>query len=87
MRPRGVRTGREAPRVRSRFPRLVGSPQRRASPCSLAAAGSPFLSGYLLRLSTVGWLLLIGGAWKAIDDLLLLATFQKVPPLEERATD
>ena len=41
------------------------------------------ISGYLLTLSPFGWPLLIGGAVKAIYDLLLLAKFQKVRPPEE----
>jgi len=52
-------------------------------PRSLAAAVSPSISGYLLGLSGFGWPLVIGGALKAIYDLLLLAMFRHVRPPEE----
>ena len=45
---------------------------------------SPLLAGYLLGVSSFGWPLLIAGALKIIYDLLLLATFHKVRPPEER---
>jgi MFS family permease len=49
-----------------------------AVPRSLATAVSPILAGYLLTLSTFGWPLLIGGALKAIYDVLLLIKFRGV---------
>lgn len=52
-------------------------------PRSLATAASPLLSGYLLGLSTFGWPLVIGGALKAIYDVLLLVMFKAVRPPEE----
>jgi len=56
-------------------------------PRSLASAGSPFLAGYLLSLSTFGWPLLIAGVLKGAYDLLLLAMFARVKPPEEAAND
>jgi MFS family permease len=52
-------------------------------PRSLAAAISPFLSGYLLGMSTFGWPLIVGGGLKIVYDLLLLASFRKIRPPEE----
>ncbi len=69
---------------------VVTPPERAAAasitsvPRSLAAAVSPFLAGYLLNLSTFGWPLLLSGLLKAVYDLLLLATFRKVRPPEEK---
>jgi MFS family permease len=54
-----------------------------AVPRSLAQAAPPLAAGYLLGVSTFGWPLVIGGALKAIYDLLLLAMFAKVHPPEE----
>src|SRR5690606_537815 len=56
-------------------------------PRSLASAGSPFLAGYLLSLSTFGWPLLIAGVLKGVYDLLLLAMFSRVKPPEEVAKE
>jgi MFS family permease len=53
-------------------------------PRSLASAISPSIAGYLLTLSGFGWPLVIGGAIKAVYDLLLLAMFRHVRPPEER---
>jgi hypothetical protein len=44
---------------------------------------SPVLASYLLTLSTFGWPLIIGGALKAVYDLLLLLKFRKLRPPEE----
>jgi MFS family permease len=55
-----------------------------AVPRSLASAASPILAGWLLAVSTFGWPLIMAGALKIIYDLLLLATFHKVRPPEER---
>jgi MFS family permease len=52
-------------------------------PRSLAAATSPFVSGYLLGLSTFGWPLIAAGGMKIVYDLLLLARFRKIRPPEE----
>lgn len=54
-----------------------------AVPRSLAAAASPTLAGYLLGLSAFGWPLIIGGALKAVYDVLLLLQFGHVRPTEE----
>lgn len=53
-------------------------------PRSLASAASPLLSGYLLSLSTFGWPLLIAGIVKGVYDILLLGSFARLPPPEER---
>ena len=53
-------------------------------PRSLASAISPSIAGWLLTLSGFGWPLVIGGAIKAVYDLLLLAMFRHVRPPEER---
>ena len=54
-----------------------------AVPRSLAAAGSPLLTGYLLGLSAFGWPLVLAGAMKIAYDLTLLALFRNVRPPEE----
>jgi MFS family permease len=54
-----------------------------AVPRSLAAAGSPLLTGYLLGLSPFGWPLVVAGAMKIGYDLALLALFRNVRPPEE----
>ena len=68
---------------------VVTPPERPAAasvtsvPRSLASAASPLVSGYLLGLSAFGWPLVIGGALKALYDVLLLALFARVRPPEE----
>jgi len=52
-------------------------------PRSLATAVSPLLAGIMLEHSSFGWPLVCGGVLKAIYDLLLLARFAAVEPLEE----
>jgi MFS family permease len=54
-------------------------------PRSLAAAASPFLSGWLLGITSFGWPLVIGGVVKIVYDLLLLTLFRKIRPPEEDA--
>ncbi|MHB8730573.1 MAG: MFS transporter [bacterium] len=54
-----------------------------AVPRSLASAASPILAGYLLTLSSFGWPLIIGGALKAVYDVLLLVKFRGVRAAEE----
>ena len=54
-----------------------------AVPRSLAAAGSPLLTGYLLTLSPFGWPLVVAGAIKIGYDLTLLMLFRNVRPPEE----
>ncbi len=53
-------------------------------PRSLAAAGGPWLAGYLLTISAFGWPLVVAGAVKIVYDLLLLVLFANVRPPEER---
>src|SRR5256886_13938340 len=52
-------------------------------PRSLAAALPPVLAGWMLDHSTFGWPLIVGGAMKAVYDLMLLAQFRSVRPNEE----
>jgi MFS family permease len=53
-------------------------------PRSLAAALTPLLAGIMLEHSSFGWPLICAGIVKAAYDLLLLAHFRLVRPLEER---
>jgi MFS family permease len=76
--------------TRSSYVMAVVRPDERPAAASMTAVPKPFawaagslISGYLLTLSPFGWPLLIGGAVKAVYDLLLLARFQKVKPPEE----
>ena len=55
-----------------------------AVPRTVAAAVSPVLAGYLLSLSAFGWPLIIGGALKAVYDVLLLVKFGSVRTADER---
>jgi len=55
-----------------------------AVPRSLAAAGSPLLTGFLLTLSPFGWPLVMAGAIKIVYDVTLLMLFRNVRPPEER---
>jgi hypothetical protein len=52
-------------------------------PRSLASSVDPFISGYLLTLTTFGWPFVIAGSLKATCDLLLLRMFQNVTLPEE----
>lgn len=56
-----------------------------AVPRSLASAASPLIAGWMLGLSSFGWPLVVAGGAKIAYDLLLLATFRRVRPPEERA--
>ncbi|MBK9114137.1 MAG: MFS transporter [Betaproteobacteria bacterium] len=56
-------------------------------PRSLAAAASPALAGWMLGLSAFGWPLVVAGATKIAYDLLLLATFRRLRPPEERTAE
>jgi hypothetical protein len=47
-------------------------------PRSLASAVTPSIASWLLTVSGFGWPLVIGGAIKAVYDLLLLAMFRHV---------
>lgn len=48
-------------------------------PRSLAAALAPLLAGWMLGLSSFGWMLICAGGLKAVYDLLLLAQFRHTP--------
>lgn len=50
---------------------------------SLASSGSPILAGALLGATTFGWPLVIAGTLKGVYDVLLLAQFRSVKPVEE----
>ena len=78
--------------TRTSYVMAVVTPEERTAaasitsvPRSLASAISPSIAGYLLTLSGFGWPLVIGGAIKAVYDLLLLGMFRHVRPPEERA--
>lgn len=76
--------------TRSSYVMAVVEPQERpaaasltAVPRGLAAALSPFLSGWLMGLSPFGWPLVAAGVLKITYDLLLLRAFAQVRPPEE----
>jgi MFS family permease len=73
--------------ARQAYVMAVVAPAERAAassltnvPRSLAAAVPPLFTGALLAASSLGWPLVIGGALKALYDVLLLAQFRHVPP-------
>jgi predicted MFS family arabinose efflux permease len=76
--------------TRASYVMAVVTPDERPAAASVTAvpkifawAAGSMISGYLLTLSAFGWPLLIGGAVKAVYDILLLIRFQKVRPPEE----
>ena len=76
--------------VRQAYVMAVVPPEERAAaagvtnvPRSLAAVLPPFFTGLMLDRSTFGWPLVCAGVLKAVYDLLLLAQFHSVPPLDE----
>ncbi len=78
--------------TRSSYVMAVVTPEERAAaasltavPRSLAAAASPALAGWLMTVSAFAWPFLIGGGLKIVYDLLLLALFRGVKPIEESA--
>jgi len=78
--------------TRSSYVMAIVTPDERAAAASvtsvarsLAAAASPALAGYMLGLSAFGWPLVAAGVTKIGYDLLLLATFRRLRPPEERA--
>ena len=80
--------------TRSSYVMAIVSPAERPAaasitsvPRSLAAAASPVLAGYLLSVSTFGWLFIAAGATKIVYDLLLFALFRNVRPPEEQRSD
>ena len=76
--------------ARQAYVMAVVPPEERAAaagvtnvPRSLASALPPFLTGLMLDRSTFGWPLVCAGVLKAAYDLLLLARFHAVRPLDE----
>ena len=76
--------------TRSSYVMAVVTPAERPAAASVTAAPKPFawaagslISGYLMTLSGFGWPLVIGGAVKAVYDVLLLLRFRAVKPPEE----
>ncbi len=73
--------------ARQSYVMAVVPPEERAAaasvtnvPRSLAAALPPVLAGWMLVHTTFGWPLIVGGAMKAIYDLMLLAQFRETRP-------
>lgn len=86
---RGALSQMDVP-TRSSYVMAVVTPAERPAaaslttvPRSFASAAGPLLAGYLLTLSPFGWPLLLGGAVKAVYDVLLLLSFRRVRPPEE----
>jgi len=76
--------------TRSSYVMAVVTPAERPAAASVTSAPKPFawaagslISGYLMTLSGFGWPLVIGGAVKAVYDVLLLLRFRAVKPPEE----
>ncbi len=76
--------------ARQAFVMAVVPPEERAAassvtnvPRSLAAGLAPLITGVLLEKTTFGWPLVIGGALKAVYDLLLLFQFRAVRTRED----
>ena len=70
--------------ARQAFVMSVVPPEERAAaasvtnvPRSLASAISPLIAGSLLKISTFGWPLVVGGILKITYDLLLLMLFRR----------
>ncbi|HEX6836417.1 MAG TPA: MFS transporter [Polyangia bacterium] len=73
--------------ARQSYVMAVVPPEERAAaasvtnvPRSLAAALPPVLAGWMLEHTSFGWPLIIGGAMKAVYDLMLLAQFRQRRP-------
>ena len=79
--------------TRASYVMAVVTPEERPAAASITsvpktfawAAGS-MISGYSMTLSTFGWPLIIGGAIKAIYDIILLVRFGKIRPPEEQGS-
>lgn len=78
--------------ARQAYVMAVVPPEERAAaasvtnvPRSLATALTPLLAGLLLSYSNAGWPLFFAGVTKVLYDLLLLAQFHAVKPLDEVA--
>jgi MFS family permease len=77
--------------ARQAFVMAVVPPEERTAastvtnvPRSLAAGLAPLVAGALLQKTSFGWPLVIGGALKAIYDLVLLAQFRSVATRQEK---
>ena len=75
--------------ARQAFVMAVVPPEERAAastvtnvPRSLAAGLAPLIAGALLSRTSFGWPLIIGGALKAVYDIVLLIQFRSVVPRE-----
>jgi predicted MFS family arabinose efflux permease len=75
--------------ARQAFVMAVVPPEERTAassvtnvPRSLAAGLAPLIAGALLKKTTFGWPLVIGGALKAIYDIVLLFQFRSVATRE-----
>jgi MFS family permease len=75
--------------ARQSFVMAVVPPEERAAaasvtnvPRSLASAISPLIAGSLLKVSTFGWPLVIGGLLKITYDLVLLFQFRRTRPVD-----
>jgi MFS family permease len=73
--------------ARQSYVMAVVPPEERAAaasvtnvPRSLAAALPPVIAGWMLDHTTFGWPLIVGGAMKAVYDLMLLAQFRERRP-------
>jgi MFS family permease len=76
--------------ARQAYVMAVVPPEERAGaasvtnvPRSLATALTPLIAGVMLEYSDTGWPLFCGGAIKVAYDILLLAMFRQVKPLDE----
>ena len=86
---RGLLSQMDVP-TRSSYVMAIVLPEERPAaasittvPRSLAAAASPFITGYMLGLSAFGWPFALAGAVKIAYDVMLLAAFRKIRPPEE----
>ncbi len=77
--------------TRQSYVMAVVTPAERPAAASLTAVPKPFawaagsiIAGYVLSVSSFGWPLLIGGAIKALYDILLLLRFRGIRPPEEQ---
>jgi MFS family permease len=75
--------------ARQAFVMAVVPPEERTAaasvtnvPRSLAAALAPLIAGAMLEKTSFGWPLVVGGALKAVYDILLLLKFRSVVPRE-----
>jgi MFS family permease len=76
--------------TRNSYVMAVVTPAERAAaasftavPRALAAALGPAVAGALLTATPFGWSVLLGGAFKAVYDILLWVSFRRIHPPEE----